>query len=221
MKLTRFLEALACTQQLPNSPGHDRLQEQLAKFMGTQESIIYAYDLATVPSVLPAFANSKDLLICDEVRSRAQQMMLGFREGFAACSAHHWCLSSACCRLCRMPQDSTWQKPLMLSNYVPPTCWMQAGGPLTSAAFQAIPSCLPWTHLQAVNWAIQNGGVLSRAKLLTFKHNDMDDLERVLREQARLDQKRRRVAALPCSLQEALSASTSQEVLVPALTMGS
>ena len=55
---------------------YGRLQEQLAKFMGTQESIIYAYDLATVPSVLPAFANSKDLLICDEVRGRAQQPML-------------------------------------------------------------------------------------------------------------------------------------------------
>lgn len=36
--------------------------------MGTQESIIYAYDLATIPSVLPAFANTKDLIVCDEVR---------------------------------------------------------------------------------------------------------------------------------------------------------
>lgn len=46
-------------------------------------------------------------------------------------------------------------------------------------------------HLQAVNWAIQNGAALSRAKLQTFKHNDMADLERVLQEQARHDQKRR------------------------------
>jgi 7-keto-8-aminopelargonate synthetase-like enzyme len=35
--------------------------------MGTEESIIYSYDLATVPSVLPAFANARDLLVCDEV----------------------------------------------------------------------------------------------------------------------------------------------------------
>ena len=56
--------------------------------MGTQESIIYAYDLATIPSVLPAFANSKDLLICDEVQGRAQHMMLGFGKLFAACCAH-------------------------------------------------------------------------------------------------------------------------------------
>ena len=50
---------------------HLTLEQKIAKFMGTQESIIYAYDLATVPSVLPAFASAKDLIICDEVsRSR-------------------------------------------------------------------------------------------------------------------------------------------------------
>lgn len=35
---------------------------------GLQESIIYSYDLATIPSILPAFANSRDLIVCDEVR---------------------------------------------------------------------------------------------------------------------------------------------------------
>lgn len=45
-----------------------RAQERLARFMGTQESIIYSYDLATIPSVLPAFANAKDLIVCDEVQ---------------------------------------------------------------------------------------------------------------------------------------------------------
>ena len=38
---------------------------QLAALL--QESIIYSYDLATVPSILPAFANSRDHIICDEV----------------------------------------------------------------------------------------------------------------------------------------------------------
>ena len=42
-------------------------QERLAKFMGRQESIIYSYDLSTIPSVLPAFANAKDLIVMDEV----------------------------------------------------------------------------------------------------------------------------------------------------------
>ncbi|CAK0785184.1 hypothetical protein CVIRNUC_008390 [Coccomyxa viridis] len=45
---------------------HLTLEERLAKFMGTEESIIYSYDLATVPSVLPAFANAKDVIVCDE-----------------------------------------------------------------------------------------------------------------------------------------------------------
>ena len=45
------------------------LQARLAKYMGTEEAIIYSYDLATVPSVIPAFANAKDVLVCDEVSS--------------------------------------------------------------------------------------------------------------------------------------------------------
>ncbi|KAK9840652.1 hypothetical protein WJX81_007034 [Elliptochloris bilobata] len=45
---------------------HLELEARLAEFMGTEESIIYAYDLATIPSVLPAFANAKDLIVCDE-----------------------------------------------------------------------------------------------------------------------------------------------------------
>lgn len=36
--------------------------------MGTEEAILYSYDLATLPSILPAFANKKDLILCDEVR---------------------------------------------------------------------------------------------------------------------------------------------------------
>lgn len=43
------------------------VQKRLAKFMGTEEAIIYAYDLTTVPSILPAFANAKDLIVMDEV----------------------------------------------------------------------------------------------------------------------------------------------------------
>ena len=35
--------------------------------MGAEEAILYSYDLATLPSVIPAFANKKDLIVCDEV----------------------------------------------------------------------------------------------------------------------------------------------------------
>ena len=44
------------------------LQERLACFMGTEESILYSYDMATLPSIIPAFANRKDVIVCDEVR---------------------------------------------------------------------------------------------------------------------------------------------------------
>lgn len=46
-----------------------QLEEQLAKFMGTDEAIIYSYDIATISSVIPAFANRKDVLVIDEVRA--------------------------------------------------------------------------------------------------------------------------------------------------------
>ena len=42
-------------------------QAKLAEFMGTDECILYSYDMATVPSVIPAFANAKDIILCDEV----------------------------------------------------------------------------------------------------------------------------------------------------------
>jgi len=44
------------------------LQERLARFMGSEEAILYSYDLATLPSIIPAFASKKDLILCDEVR---------------------------------------------------------------------------------------------------------------------------------------------------------
>ena len=43
--------------------------------------------------------------------------------------------------------------------------------------------------LQAACFAIQNGATLSRAQVKTFKHNDMNDLERILKEQAAKDRR--------------------------------
>jgi serine palmitoyltransferase len=48
-------------------------QERLARFMGTEEAILYSYDLATLPSILPAFASKKDLILCDEAVNYAVQ----------------------------------------------------------------------------------------------------------------------------------------------------
>lgn len=57
----------------------------------------------------------------------------------------------------------------------------------------ALPFPAASPSLQAVNWAIQNGCGLSRARVLTFKHNDVADLERVLQSVAKEDKKSRRV----------------------------
>ena len=45
---------------------HLQLEEHIAKFAGVQESIIYSFDIAMLPSVLPAFANRKDVIVVDE-----------------------------------------------------------------------------------------------------------------------------------------------------------
>lgn len=89
---------------------HLELEDRLAEFMGTEEAILYSYDLSTVPSILPAFANKRDLIICDEA--------------------------------CTFP--------------------------------------------------VQNGVMLSRARALYFKHNDVADLERVLQKVADEDRRQKR-----------------------------
>ncbi len=47
---------------------HLDIEEELAAFFGTEAAIIYSYDVATISSIIPAFANRKDILIIDEVR---------------------------------------------------------------------------------------------------------------------------------------------------------
>lgn len=89
---------------------HLHLESHLASFFGVQESIVYSFDISTVPSVLPAYANRKDVIVVDE----------------------------------------------------------------------------------SVHYPIQNGCALSRAQIRTFKHNDMEDLERVLIEIDKVHKKQRK-----------------------------
>jgi serine palmitoyltransferase len=89
---------------------HLELEAALAKYMGTQEAILYSYDLATLPSIIPAFANRKDVIVADE----------------------------------------------------------------------------------GCNYAIRNGCSLSRARVIYFKHNDVADLERILKQIANEDRKQSR-----------------------------
>eukprot|EP00958_Prasinococcus_capsulatus_P017294 scaffold1942_cov351-Prasinococcus_capsulatus_cf.AAC.13 len=79
---------------------HLELEERIAEFIGTEDAILYSYDVATPSSVVPAFAKRGDIVVCDE----------------------------------------------------------------------------------AVSYPLMNGIVLSRSTMHTFRHNDMQDLERVLQQ---------------------------------------
>lgn len=79
---------------------HLDLENDLKNYFEEESAIIYSSDVATIPSIIPAFANRKDDLIVDEY----------------------------------------------------------------------------------VSYPIQNGCNLSRAKIWKFKHNDMEDLEKILKE---------------------------------------
>ncbi|XP_026996998.1 serine palmitoyltransferase 1 isoform X1 [Tachysurus fulvidraco] len=91
---------------------HLELEERLAKFMRTEEAIIYSYGFATIASAIPAYSKRGDIVFVDE----------------AAC------------------------------------------------------------------FAIQKGLQASRSFIKYFKHNDMEDLERLLKEQEVEDQKNPRKA---------------------------
>ncbi|GLI60858.1 hypothetical protein VaNZ11_003073 [Volvox africanus] len=45
---------------------HLILEKELAEFYDTEAAIIYSYDVATIASIIPAFANRKDIIIYDE-----------------------------------------------------------------------------------------------------------------------------------------------------------
>ncbi|CAO3597831.1 unnamed protein product [Absidia cylindrospora] len=77
---------------------HMQLEQNIARFLGTDEAIIYAQGFSTISSVIPAFSKRGDLLVVDE----------------------------------------------------------------------------------GINFAIQKGVQISRSNIRWFKHNDMNDLERVL-----------------------------------------
>ncbi|NXO03508.1 SPTC1 palmitoyltransferase, partial [Rhinopomastus cyanomelas] len=91
---------------------HLELEERLAKFMRTEEAIIYSYGFATIASAIPAYSKRGDIVFVDE----------------AAC------------------------------------------------------------------FAIQKGLQASRSNIKLFKHNDMTDLERLLKDQETEDQKNPRKA---------------------------
>ena len=52
---------------------HLELEKKLAAFMGTEDAIIYSYDMATVTSTIPTFAKRGDLLLVDAAANYAIQ----------------------------------------------------------------------------------------------------------------------------------------------------
>ena len=50
---------------------HLELENRLAAFFKTEEAILYSYDAATVPSIIPAFANAKDIVVIDDACANA------------------------------------------------------------------------------------------------------------------------------------------------------
>lgn len=48
---------------------HLTLEKRIANFMKTEEAIVYSFDIATMPSVLPAFASRKDVIVLEDSAS--------------------------------------------------------------------------------------------------------------------------------------------------------
>lgn len=47
-----------------------QLEDELKAFMGTEKAVIYAYDIATITSIIPAFSSRGDVVVIDEVKNR-------------------------------------------------------------------------------------------------------------------------------------------------------
>lgn len=130
---------------------HLDLEKALAEFYGTEAAIIYSYDVATIASIIPAFANRKDIIIYDEVRQT---------------SFTWWLLCTCCvCAACA-------------------TCTLLH-------AFASVILPLFFHNLQYCSYPIQAGCTVSRARVATFKHNDMEDLTRVIEKLEAEDKEKR------------------------------
>lgn len=55
---------------------HLTLEEQIAKFMGVEEAVLYSYGFSTIASVLPAYAKNGDIVFYDEAVNFAIQRSL-------------------------------------------------------------------------------------------------------------------------------------------------
>jgi len=68
---------------------HLDLERRLARFLGTEECIIYSYDVATVSSVIPAFAKRQDVVVSDAGAHWAVQQGCLLSRAHGATFAHN------------------------------------------------------------------------------------------------------------------------------------
>lgn len=114
---------------------HLSLEAALAAWQGTAEAIVYSHDIATMPSVLPAFASAKDVIVLDD----------------------------------------------------------------------------------AAPWALANGAALSRARVATFRHGSLADLEAVLARLAAADAAASRPPCRRFIVVEGVAAATGGLAPLPAI----
>lgn len=113
-----------------------QLEQDLAAFMGEEEAIIYSYDIATIASVIPAFASRADILV------RGACACVCVCVGLCVCvGGGRWCMRvrvpAACARFPRppirpRPNPSPSPPPATVSTCPPVAghrCWLQLPGP--------------------------------------------------------------------------------------------
>ena len=133
---------------------HMELEKSFARFVKSEEAILYSFGFATIASVLPAFAKRGDLII-----------------------------------RCRHGVDRGTRHRRAVARSGTGT----VGARLT-------PGCIAWRPRrrgpggarrsdEGVSFAVLKGMLVSRAQVKFFKHNNVADLERVLREVQAEDRK--------------------------------
>ena len=68
---------------------HLDLERECARFLGTEESILYSYDISTPASAIPAFCKTGDLVVCDSGCSYAIQSGIQLSRSTCVLFAHN------------------------------------------------------------------------------------------------------------------------------------
>ena len=89
---------------------------------------MYSYDMATINSVLPAFANAKDVIICDEVASPWSL------DAVQCCTDSSGPL--ACTGPCTQASCLAWCSTVGAGNLCTNACLLRAFSACTSAGLQ-------------------------------------------------------------------------------------